>query len=148
MLFWCAEHRRCIGFVILQSGESPKHVYTVLTTRYQILLMIRFNKIPDYIIYDNACNLSEYFLNRSPIDVIDSIIVTDGFHWPNHNNCGLTFHCKKYNGLKDIISVLHEQKNRRLDKLKSISTFMNYDSFAELMVYIIHLMNMREIDII
>jgi hypothetical protein len=51
LLFWCITHRECLGFVILEKGESCKSVYEVLSTRFAIM--------PKYVIYDNACNLYE-----------------------------------------------------------------------------------------
>jgi hypothetical protein len=58
LLFWCAKHRLCIGFLLLESAESCEYVYTTLVTRFKV--------IPKTIIYDNACNLSEYCMNRAP----------------------------------------------------------------------------------
>jgi hypothetical protein len=37
LLFWCAEHRCCIGFVVLQSAESVQHVYTAMITRFKVM---------------------------------------------------------------------------------------------------------------
>jgi hypothetical protein len=51
LLFWCLEHRECIGFNILRSAESCQSVYEVLSSR--------FPQMPRYVIYDNACNLFE-----------------------------------------------------------------------------------------
>lgn len=38
VLYWCAEHRCCLGFTILQSAESCHTIYTTLTTRYYLLI--------------------------------------------------------------------------------------------------------------
>lgn len=51
LLFWCIIHRECLGFVILEQGESCKAVYDVLSTRFPVM--------PRFVIYDNACNLYE-----------------------------------------------------------------------------------------
>jgi hypothetical protein len=51
LLFWCIEHRECIGFSILRSAESCEAVYAVLSSRFPVM--------PRYVIYDNACNLYE-----------------------------------------------------------------------------------------
>ena len=42
ILFWCALHRICIGFVLLETAESCEYVYTTLVSR--------FPKIPKVII--------------------------------------------------------------------------------------------------
>lgn len=58
VLFWCARHRICLGWVFLQSAESLEIVYTTLLARFPVL--------PKIICYDNACNLAEYCYNRAP----------------------------------------------------------------------------------
>ena len=58
ILFWCAKHRMCLGWVFLKSSESLEIVYTTILTR--------FPKVPRVICYDNACNLAEYCYNRAP----------------------------------------------------------------------------------
>jgi hypothetical protein len=55
LLFWCIEHRECIGFTILRSAESCQSVYNVLSLRFPVM--------PQYVIYDNAFNLYEVTLN-------------------------------------------------------------------------------------
>lgn len=40
--------------------------------------------VPKVIIYDNACNLHEYALNRNPRMFKDSQFLVDRFHWDNH----------------------------------------------------------------
>lgn len=51
VLYWCIKHRECIGFTVLESAESCKSIYDVLSSRANIL--------PRIMIYDNACNLFE-----------------------------------------------------------------------------------------
>jgi hypothetical protein len=41
ILFWCARHKLCIGFVLLETAESCEYVYTTLVSR--------FSKIPKVI---------------------------------------------------------------------------------------------------
>jgi hypothetical protein len=96
LLFWCGRHRKCLGFYIMQSAESCKMVYTILATR--------FLKQPRVIIYDNGCNLSEYILNRAPIPFKDTYILSDGFHWKNHTNCGDSFDSQLYPDLKSNLN--------------------------------------------
>jgi hypothetical protein len=79
ILYWCAEHRFCLGYEILESPESCQHIHNTLCAR--------FKQLPEVIIYDNACNLLEQFLNRNPEIIRNTIIVSDKFHWVNHTNC-------------------------------------------------------------
>ncbi|KAH3822210.1 hypothetical protein DPMN_123984 [Dreissena polymorpha] len=39
---------------------------------------------PEIIIYDNACNLHQYALNRDPVFISHTRMVVDGLHWDNH----------------------------------------------------------------
>jgi hypothetical protein len=96
LLFWCGKHRKCLGFYIMQSAESCQTVYSILVTR--------FPKQPRVIIYDNGCNLSDYILNRAPFPFKDTYILSDGFHWKNHTNCGLSFNSKLYPDLNSSMS--------------------------------------------
>ncbi len=58
MLFYCLNHGKCLGFQILKEAESPKHVFDFLFSRLE--------KAPTTVVYDNACNLSEYCMAREP----------------------------------------------------------------------------------
>lgn len=64
LLFWCIEHRECIGFSILRSAESCQAVYAVLSSRFPVM--------PRYVIYDNACNLFEVL---SPYTNFSTLII-------------------------------------------------------------------------
>ena len=88
LAFWCAIHRKCIGFLVLKSAESVEHVYNILLTRFKILPLV--------IIYDNGCNLWEYIFNRSPEYFCKSMVLCDAFHWCNHTNCFSGFDFKEY----------------------------------------------------
>ena len=39
---------------------------------------------PDVVIYDNACNLHQYMLNREPDFFSETWVIVDRFHWSNH----------------------------------------------------------------
>lgn len=137
LLYWCARHRLCIGWEMLLEGESPKQVYHTLSSR--------FPAMPKIIIYDNACNLAEYFYNRSPILCKATIFLSDGFHFCHHINCSHCFDSKKYKSLLHGIStVTHEQKNALLAKLKLTAPGMRYDTFVLLMTTMLAKMNYKE----
>ena len=137
LCFFCAEHRFCIGFVVLTSSESVQHVYNVLITR--------FNHMPSVIIYDNGCNLHEYILNRTPWYFVNTMVLCDGFHWQNHINCCDGYNSKLYPFLAGISTVLHEQKNSRIAKLKSTSIHMKFESFSWILMYFLNDLNKYEL---
>jgi len=97
LLFWCAEHRYCIGFVILTEAESCRQLYEVLVTRFIVF--------PKTIMYDNGCNLHDYILNRSPQLFKETMILSDGFHWKNHTNCSSTYNSKAYSYLNGKLVI-------------------------------------------
>jgi hypothetical protein len=134
LLYWCGEHRKCLGFYILPSHESLFQVIDLLKKVYSIFVT-RFRRMPQIIIYDNGCNLSDYILNRSPLLFANTIVLSDGFHWKNHDNCTIAYNSNAYLSLKGFNSVLHEQMNRYLDKLKPIAIHMRMDSFSEILTY-------------
>ncbi|KAI8893111.1 hypothetical protein BC833DRAFT_532166 [Globomyces pollinis-pini] len=136
VIYWCAEHRQCLGFSVLQAAESSCSIFNTLITR--------FNPMPSVIIYDNGCNLHDYIMNRAPNFFKNTLIYSDGFHWKGHNNCSLNYNSKLYSFLEHVSTVLHEQKNALLYKLKRTSVHMGYESFCEFLVYIIHSLNQEE----
>ena len=98
LLFWCGIHRKCLGFYVMKTAESCKTVFQILVTR--------FKKQPRVIIYDNGCNLSEYILNRAPGPFKDTYILSDGFHWKNHTNCGVSYNSKLYPALNGSFMLI------------------------------------------
>lgn len=126
LIFYCAEHSQIIGFVYLDSAESPRIVYETIVTRFPI--------IPQVIIYDNGCNTFEYCMNRNPLLFQETQFFTDGFHHNAHRNCAPTFDAKLYteflqskNHFENSINTsLFEQKNSRLSVLKNNSPKMRF----------------------
>ena len=137
LLFWCADHSMCLGWILMPSAESPRLVFDVLCSR--------FPKMPEVLIYDNACNLFEYSHNRAPALFKDTLFLSDGFHWLNHVNCSSSFDASSYRMLlKGIASVTHEIKNSSLAPLKVTAPFMRYDSFMETLTAVVANLNFRQ----
>jgi hypothetical protein len=136
LVFWCGTHRRCIGFYVLPSAESPQHVYSILCTR--------FITLPKVVIYDNACNLAEYVYNRAPLLFKDVLFVSDAFHQKNHIACARTFDPQIYPQLEALNTVLHEQKNDNLAKLKHTCRRMNYRSFVLMLRHFLVVLDVQQ----
>jgi hypothetical protein len=147
VLFWCAKHRVCLGWVFLKKAESLEIVYQTLLTRFPVM--------PKVICYDNACNLSEYCYNRAPryentlnnnyySFFINSIFIVDGFHYKGHVNCSHGYNSSNLGIMSQICSVIHEQKNAKLAKLKIPSLYIRFDCFLSLIRALTSLMNHNE----
>ncbi|XP_076110329.1 uncharacterized protein LOC143079061 [Mytilus galloprovincialis] len=105
----------------MQCNESPNVPFTFFRTR--------FKKAPSVIIYDNACNLQNYALNRDPAFFKETKFVVDNLHWKNHKGCSKVYHAKEHPSLSGINTQMVEQNNSKLQKLKSQLSYMNYDNF-------------------
>lgn len=136
IFFFCAEHRKCLGFAFLTSPESADTVFEILWTR--------FNKLPPVIVYDNGCNLSEYILNREPAWIKDILIVVDGLHIQGHVNCSRAYDSRAYECCKRIITVLAEQKNAKTTVIRHNVSFMSLGLFALSMAWFVDRLNRAE----
>lgn len=70
------QHGITYGFSVMHSNESPNTPFTVFR--------MRFRKAPRLIVYDNACNLHSYSLNRDPVFFKNSQFLVDRLHWRDH----------------------------------------------------------------
>lgn len=50
----------------------------------KIIMWLLFFSAPSVIIYDNACNLHSYCMNRDPIFFKKTRFLVDRLHWRNH----------------------------------------------------------------
>lgn len=134
VFFYCVDHNKCIGFIILGKSESPKIITQFMLTRLE--------NMPDVIIYDNCCNLCEYILNRIPKPFENTRFMVDGFHFESHNNCSNSFNTSDHPGItKTINTSLVEQKNAKLRFLKRTTPYLKYNTFAYKLIYAIMKIN-------
>eukprot|EP00808_Paulinella_micropora_P000321 g42912.t1 len=82
-----------LGWHAMGKAESHKTVFDIMISR--------FKKMPRVIVYDNACHLLEYFLNRY-----------------NHVGCSNGFNISMFDHLKWANSQAAEQGNSALKKIK------------------------------
>ena len=89
----------CYGFEILRKCESPRHPFRIFKSR--------FLQAPELTIYDNACHLHIYSLNREPQFFKHTKFLVGRLHWRGHIDC-FKLHCSLFLALKnmDTISVL------------------------------------------
>jgi CxC4 like cysteine cluster associated with KDZ transposases/Kyakuja-Dileera-Zisupton transposase len=125
--FWCLEHRKCLGWIMLESAESPRVIANALLTRFPDA---------DVVMYDNGCRLHEYVLNRFPTAAKNMQFFIDSLHWVNHTACSEVYNPDNYRDqLGNMSSVLCEQKNSILKNLKKTAPHLHFRSFVALMFY-------------
>lgn len=78
-------HGFYLGFFLMVNPESVETVFTFLYSRCEDGKLI--------VVYDNACNLMEFCLNREPYYFKDTIFLVDRVHWDNHVNCTRGTYC-------------------------------------------------------
>jgi len=79
MVVWCT-HSVCYGFHCIPIAEGRNEVFSAIYTHWE--------KAPDTIIYDFACNLQPYCMTREPDFFADTTFLIDLFHSSGHTKCG------------------------------------------------------------
>lgn len=113
----------CYGFEVMVTAESPNVPFTFLKTR--------FEQPPEIVIYDNACNLFQYALNRDPAYFKETRFLFDSLHWPNHKKCAAGYEARSYPKLRGINTQIVEQSNAKIRKLKSSLSYMKPEKFID-----------------
>ena len=105
-------HGVCYGFEVMRRCESPKVPFNIFTTR--------FHTPPRVIIYDNACKLHAYCLNRKPRLYQKTRFSIDCFHWRGHVGCSSGYCLDSYKSMdiRGINSQVNEQANSGLQRIK------------------------------
>eukprot|EP00117_Sycon_ciliatum_P039971 scpid25894/ scgid5378/ len=117
-------HGICYGFEVMTHHESPKIPFNIFLTR--------FRTAPSLIIYDNACQLHRYCLNREPHFFNSSVFAVDRLHWDNHVGCSEGYNLNIFNNKYDIAKInsqVNEQANVGLGKLRASLAYMAQEKF-------------------
>lgn len=135
--FFCVEHQKCIGFIVLHKPESLRIITHTLLTRFETM--------PEIILYDNGCNLNEYILNRYPNEFKHTRILVDGFHFNSHVNCSPSYDSSALPEVtKNLNTSLLEQKNSRFAKMKWTSPFCKLSTFMSKLRYSAMIINTKD----
>jgi len=116
-------HGICYGFEVMQSSESPRHPLNIFRHR--------FLRPPQVIVYDNACKLHQYCLNREPYFFQNTLFVVDRFHWRGHVGCssGYCLDTYQHMAIKEINSQVNEQANAGLQCIRGQLAYMTPENF-------------------
>ena len=108
---------------------------------------------PKIVIYDNACNLQNYCLNRDPLFFKNTLFLVDRFHWKKlyrlvrivqhyyplqylmrssfliYLACAATYNTRMYTHLKYLNTEINEQQNAAVKRLKNQVSYMTAEHF-------------------
>lgn len=88
MAFWC-EHGVCLGFHMMSgAGESPADVMRAILSYW--------DKAPDVIVYDRACELMHYCHRREWEFFKNITFLVDEFHTYGHTKCSKVHSMKSF----------------------------------------------------
>jgi len=110
-------HSVCLGFSLMENVESPKTPFDILRNHFTSDL----DRL--VVIYDNACNLHEYCMNREPYLFRKTKFHVDRLHFKNHKKCSLGYNINTYDAnlmYKTLNSQANEQMNALLRNYEAI----------------------------
>eukprot|EP00058_Branchiostoma_floridae_P011653 XP_002597141.1 hypothetical protein BRAFLDRAFT_76329 [Branchiostoma floridae] len=118
------KHGICYGFEAMTSCESPYHPYEIFRTRFEIA--------PQIVVYDNACKLHRYAMNREPHFFRNTTFLVDRFHFKGHIGCSLGYSMDTYKTFSDISTInsqVNEQANSGLIRIQPQVSYMTPTNF-------------------
>ena len=133
-------HGVCLGFQLMVNAESPRVAFEIFVRR--------FNKIPNVLIYDNACKLHLYALKREPARFQNTRFMVDRLHMKRgHVGCSLGYSMDSYSAdenIKELNSQVNEQANRDLRRLSTPAAFMSPENLIEHTKVFLAIRNMKK----
>jgi hypothetical protein len=133
VFLWFCPHSICYGFHVMKGAESRDEVYSYLVRH--------FERAPRVVVYDFACALEEYCLNRAPAFFKETLFVVDRFHWWNHTGCAPSFNIDLYPNLKALNTQAAEQANSALQRLKGMLFYMRQDTYMNTLRFVLTFRN-------
>ena len=131
-LWFCLIHGHSYGFHLINSAEGRKDPFSSLF-KYM-------KEPPKHIFYDNACQLSEYCLNREPDFFRNTQFWHDLFHSIGHK-CGFNFKSGRIVGLQGVNSEICKQVNSFLQCIKYTASHLSQEHFMFFMQFFLYILN-------
>ena len=75
MFTWFCKHGICYCFFIIPHAEGRNEAFSCLSKNFVVA--------PKLVVYDFACALQDYCLNRQPEHFKNTTFLEDRFHWAN-----------------------------------------------------------------
>ena len=120
-LFFCPVYGHSYGFYLIDGWEGCKNPFCAL---YKYI-----PKLSEGMFYDNACQLSEYALNRESGLFLNTRLWHDLFHSITHL-CGSNFKSSRLTGLHGINTEICEQVNSYLQCVKYAASHLSQEHFV------------------
>ena len=126
-VFTCmCEHGFTYASFVIKNAEGRNEPFTFLTCYLE--------RAPRIVIYDFACSLMDYCLNRAPNFFKDTLFLVDKFHWYNHVACARSFDIRMYREYSEVKSRTRnsqacEQINAAMKRLRFVLSKMGQEPF-------------------
>ena len=119
MAFWCP-HLVCLGFHKMPKVEGRDDVFSAL--------YCYFETAPSVVIYDFACQLAPYCMNREPEFFKKTLFAIDEMHSNGHSSCSQSCFLANYmqtrTDLKPVNSSAAECSNSGLNRIRKSMSYM------------------------
>ena len=144
MVFWC-KHRVCVGLHVIPKSEGRNDVFSGILTHWE--------KAPEVICYDYACQLMEYCITREPEFFKNTLFVVDRLHIHNHTKCSEAFDMRTYQrtGSSEFFNFednAAETGNCLLCRLRNSCKKMAPETYMRVVVLFLEIQNRRRIDVL
>ena len=130
--WFCPNHGHCYGFHIIDGSEGRKDaahsIYSYKKTA------------PAVVLYDFACSMEEYCLNRETGYWKNTAFFHDIFHGYKHK-CSIAFKCTRLQHMDVLNTSICEQFNSYLQCIKATARHMSQTHFMFFTQYFVHRWN-------
>jgi len=130
MAIWCP-HLICLGFHKIPQAEGRNDVFSAL--------YVYFEKAPEVVIYDFACQLGAYSMSREPEFFKDTCFAIDEMHAKGHLSCSQASYSSNYMqgraSLQSVNTSAAECSNSGLNRIRKSVSYMGQNN-AILLTYV------------
>jgi Kyakuja-Dileera-Zisupton transposase len=134
---WFCKHGICYGFYIIPKAEGRNEAFSFLYKYFKVA--------PKVVVYDFACALHDYCLNRQPAHFKHTAFLVDRFHWYNHKSCAKSYNLNLYRVHVALNTQIAEQVNSHLKKIKSSVSQMKQVNFMRCSRFYLEMWNERKV---
>lgn len=112
IFMWICRHGICYALYMLPNAECRNEALSFLLKHFKVAPKVIAT------VYNFACALQNYCLNRQPECVKNTNFVADRFHWFNQVSCARSYQLSAYLQYSYLNSQIAEQCNSALTRVK------------------------------